>query len=87
MYLLLAVIRQLACYAGQCKPTYRYNYFDLMLCRFHLVRNRKVLERLQREIAIVPKEGEITRDQIRKLPFLQCCLNESLFYPPYTRTC
>lgn len=50
-----------------------------MLRRFHLVRNREALERLQREIAIVPNEGDITREQIRKLPFLQCCLNESLF--------
>ena len=48
---------------------------------FHLVRNRNVLERLQREIAVVPKEGDITREQIQKLPFLRCCLNESMFYP------
>jgi hypothetical protein len=52
-----------------------------MLGRFHLVRNRGILERLQREIAIIPKEGVITREHIRKVPFLQCCLNESAFWP------
>ena len=46
---------------------------------FHLVRDPKVLERLLREIAVVPREGDITREQIQKLPFVRSCLNESLF--------
>jgi hypothetical protein len=45
---------------------------------FHLVRNPGVLEQLQREIASVPTDGEVTREQIQKLPFLRCCLNESM---------
>ncbi|KAF2120036.1 n-alkane-inducible cytochrome P450 [Lophiotrema nucula] len=49
---------------------------------FHLVRNRDVLERLQTEIASVPRDGDITREQIARLPFLRCCLNETLrLYP------
>jgi hypothetical protein len=49
------------------------------MCSFHLVRNRSVLERLQKEVAIVPRESEISREQIQRLPFLRCCLNESTF--------
>ncbi|KAK0671022.1 putative n-alkane-inducible cytochrome p450 protein [Cercophora samala] len=49
---------------------------------FHLVRNRDIMERLKREITTVPTEGDITRDHIRKLPYLRCCLNETLrLYP------
>lgn len=49
---------------------------------FHLVRNRDVLERLKQEIASVPTDGDITREQVQKLPFLRCCLNETLrLYP------
>ncbi|CAP60244.1 uncharacterized protein PODANS_1_5555 [Podospora anserina S mat+] len=49
---------------------------------FHLVRNRDILERLKRDIATVPTEGDITRDYIRKLPYLRCCLNESMLLLP-----
>ncbi|XXH01639.1 hypothetical protein Hte_007999 [Hypoxylon texense] len=49
---------------------------------FHLVRNPDTMERLQREIASVPKTGDLTREQIQKLSFLRCCLNEILrLYP------
>lgn len=53
---------------------------------FHLVRNPDVMERLKTEISTVPTHEPITRDQIQKLSFLRCCLNESkfastLFYP------
>ncbi|KAK0724222.1 cytochrome P450 [Lasiosphaeris hirsuta] len=49
---------------------------------FHLVRNRDVLERLKEEIVSVPTGGHINRDQIQRLPFLRCCLNEVLrLYP------
>ncbi|KAH7324595.1 cytochrome P450 [Stachybotrys elegans] len=49
---------------------------------FHLVRNPDSLKRLHDEVALLPKEGDITRDQIQKLPFLRCCLNETLrLYP------
>jgi len=49
---------------------------------FHLVRSRDVLERLQEEVASVPTDGHVTREQIQKLPFLRCCLNETLrLYP------
>ena len=49
---------------------------------FHLVRNRDVLEKLKQEVSILPTEGDITREQIQKLPFLRCCLNETLrLYP------
>ena len=49
---------------------------------FHLVRNRDVLEKLKQEISILPADSEITREQIQKLPFLRCCLNETLrLYP------
>ncbi|KAI4957864.1 hypothetical protein J4E86_005004 [Alternaria arbusti] len=49
---------------------------------FHLVRNRDILERLQREISVVASEGHVTREQIQKLPFLRCCFNEILrLYP------
>ncbi|KAI1393503.1 cytochrome P450 [Hypoxylon trugodes] len=49
---------------------------------FHLVRNPDILERLQREISVVPLDTQITREQIQRLPFLRCCLNETLrLYP------
>ncbi|KAI2630920.1 cytochrome P450 [Hypoxylon sp. NC1633] len=49
---------------------------------FHLVRNPDILERLQKEVSVVPPGTHITREQIQKLPFLRCCLNESLrLYP------
>ncbi|CAJ2503141.1 Uu.00g105350.m01.CDS01 [Anthostomella pinea] len=49
---------------------------------FHLVRNPVILERLLEEIASVPTGGDITRDQIQRLPFLRCWLNETLrLYP------
>ena len=49
---------------------------------FHLVRNRDVLEKLKQEVSILPADGDITREQIQKLPFLRCCLNETLrLYP------
>ena len=38
---------------------------------------RDILERLKREVSSVPP-GEVTREQIQKLPFLRCCLNESM---------
>ena len=49
---------------------------------FHLVRNRHVLERLIQEVSVVPADHDITREQIQRLPFLRCCLNETLrLYP------
>ncbi|KAK7998780.1 n-alkane-inducible cytochrome P450 [Apiospora marii] len=49
---------------------------------FHLVRNRDILERLQDEVASVPIDTEVSREQIQRLPFLRCCLNETLrLYP------
>ncbi|KAK8136875.1 n-alkane-inducible cytochrome P450 [Apiospora sp. TS-2023a] len=49
---------------------------------FHLVRNRDILERLQDEVASVANDTEISREQIQRLPFLRCCLNETLrLYP------
>ncbi|KAF2430667.1 cytochrome P450 [Tothia fuscella] len=49
---------------------------------FHVVRNRDVLERLKQEVASVPANGIITRQQIQGLRFLRCCLNETLrLYP------
>ncbi|KAI1370786.1 cytochrome P450 [Hypoxylon crocopeplum] len=49
---------------------------------FHLVRNPDILERLRQEVSSVPAGSDITRDQIQKLPFLRCCLNEILrLYP------
>jgi len=49
---------------------------NLIVHSFHLVRNREVLERLQRELSAVARDGAISRDQIQRLPFLRCCLNE-----------
>ncbi|KAI1357977.1 cytochrome P450 [Xylaria arbuscula] len=49
---------------------------------FHLVRNKDTLERLQKEIAHLPQDGDISREQIQRLPFLRCCINETLrLYP------
>jgi len=49
---------------------------------FHLVRNPDTLERLIQEVSILPSDGTITRGQIQKLPFLRCCINETLrLYP------
>ncbi|KAI0383033.1 cytochrome P450 [Hypomontagnella monticulosa] len=49
---------------------------------FHLVRNPDILERLRREISTVPSDTHVTRERIQKLPFLRCCLNETLrLYP------
>ena len=49
---------------------------------FHLVRNRDVLEKLKQEVSFLPAESDITRGQIQRLPFLRCCLNETLrLYP------
>lgn len=47
---------------------------------FHLVRNPELVERLKSEIAeVVPQANEeITRKHIQQLPFLRCCLNESM---------
>jgi hypothetical protein len=53
-------------------------FLRLTIISFHLVRNRDVLARLQREISVIAREGDVTREQIQKLPFLRCCLNESL---------
>lgn len=52
--------------------------FELMLGSFQLVRNQDVLEQLQSEISVIANQGNITQEQIQGLPFLQCCLNESL---------
>lgn len=49
---------------------------------FHLVRNQHVLENLKREVSILPADDDITREQVNNLPFLRCCLNETLrLYP------
>lgn len=51
---------------------------------FHLVRNPHLIERLKQDIAaVIPANGQnITRPQIQQLPFLRCCLNETLrLYP------
>ncbi|KAK8036066.1 hypothetical protein PG991_002139 [Apiospora marii] len=51
---------------------------------FHLVRNPELIGRLKSEIAeVVPQATEeITRKHIQQLPFLRCCLNETLrLYP------
>ncbi|KAI0156471.1 cytochrome P450 [Xylariaceae sp. FL1272] len=49
---------------------------------FHLVRNPDILERLQDEISHLPVFGDISREEIQKLPFLRCCLSETLrLYP------
>jgi hypothetical protein len=83
MFLSLVGTRQLVYYAGRCEFEYPSRCSSLTLCSFHLVRNRNVLERLQKEIAVVPEEGDITREEIQRLPYLRCCLNESRFcsYP------
>ncbi|KAK4184534.1 cytochrome P450 [Podospora australis] len=44
---------------------------------FHLVRNPDVLAKLQKEISSVPTDAKITREEIKKLTYLRCCLNES----------
>ncbi|SPO05308.1 related to cytochrome P450 alkane hydroxylase [Cephalotrichum gorgonifer] len=51
---------------------------------FHLIRNPELIDRLKAEIAeVVPTNGEhMTRKQIQNLPFLRCCINETLrLYP------
>jgi cytochrome P450 len=49
---------------------------------FHLVQNPDILQRLQQEISTIPNSADITRKQIQDLPFLRCCLNETLrLYP------
>ena len=54
---------------------------------FNLVRNRDTLARPQREIASVPRDGDIGREQINKLIFLRCrlCLGSrrALVCPPF----
>ncbi|KAF3810626.1 Cytochrome P450 52A13 [Colletotrichum gloeosporioides] len=47
---------------------------------FHLVRNPPLLDRLKEEINTVfqSDDQEITRNDIQKLPFLSCCLKESM---------
>ncbi|KAH8170137.1 cytochrome p450 domain-containing protein [Sarocladium implicatum] len=51
---------------------------------FLLVRNPDVLARLKKEIedGNLPKSEELTRKHIQQLPYLRCCLNETLrLYP------
>lgn len=49
---------------------------------FHLVRNPDILARLKKEVADVPRDEHVTREMIAKLPYLRCCLNETLrLYP------
>ncbi|KAI0122395.1 cytochrome P450 [Daldinia grandis] len=49
---------------------------------FHLVRNPDSLERLKQEVSALPQGSDITREHIKNLPFLRCCLNEILrLYP------
>lgn len=47
---------------------------------FHLTRNPELIERLKCEMAsaAIPKIGVLTRKHIQELPFLRCCLNESM---------
>jgi Cytochrome P450 len=45
---------------------------------FHLVRNPNILERLRQEVSAAPAGADVTREQMQKLPFLRCCLNESM---------
>ncbi|KAK6431100.1 hypothetical protein LTR95_012741 [Oleoguttula sp. CCFEE 5521] len=51
---------------------------------FHLVRNPDCIARLKAEIAqsLTLESGHITRAQIQQMPYLRCCLNETLrLYP------
>ncbi|KAI1378305.1 cytochrome P450 [Hypoxylon crocopeplum] len=49
---------------------------------FHLVRNPDILRKLQQEVSVVPTDTHVTREQIQRLSFLRCCLNETLrLYP------
>ncbi|KAG7042628.1 cytochrome P450, partial [Colletotrichum scovillei] len=51
---------------------------------FHLVRNPELIRRLKSEMASagIPGHGVLTRKQIQELPFLRCCMNETLrLYP------
>ncbi|KAK0630687.1 cytochrome P450 [Bombardia bombarda] len=49
---------------------------------FHLLRNPDILSKLRQEVAAVPTDTEVAREHIQKLPFLRCCLNETLrLYP------
>ncbi|KAK3386116.1 n-alkane-inducible cytochrome P-450 [Podospora didyma] len=53
-----------------------------ILSSFRIVRNPDILARLRKEIADVPTEGHITCEMIATLPYLCCCLNETLrLYP------
>ncbi|KAF3767825.1 n-alkane-inducible cytochrome P450, partial [Cryphonectria parasitica EP155] len=52
---------------------------------FHLLRNPAILDKLRNEISHLDKEEILSREQIQKLPFLRCCLNETLrLYPTLT---
>lgn len=54
---------------------------------FHLVRNQDILEKLKEEISTTlsvsaNNNDDVTREQVHKLPFLRCCLYETLrLYP------
>ncbi|TAQ86300.1 hypothetical protein B7494_g5374 [Chlorociboria aeruginascens] len=49
---------------------------------YHIVRNPDILERLVQDISTVPADCVLTRGQVQNLPFLRCCLNETLrLYP------
>ncbi|KAK1498277.1 cytochrome P450 [Colletotrichum tamarilloi] len=51
---------------------------------FHLIRNPELIDRLRSEMAsaATPNSGILTRKHIQQLPFLRCCLNETLrLYP------
>jgi hypothetical protein len=50
------------------------------MCSFHLVRNPDILERLRQEVSVVIADADVTREEIQKLPFLRCCLNESMLF-------
>ncbi|KIH92445.1 hypothetical protein SPBR_02955 [Sporothrix brasiliensis 5110] len=45
----------------------------------HILVAGHILDRLRNEVASVQNNIPLTRDQILKLPFLRCCLNESEF--------
>jgi hypothetical protein len=37
-----------------------------------------MLEQLRQEVSAAPAGANVTREQMQKLPFLRCCLNESM---------